>query len=68
MKCSNCDAEVAEKLDVLMVTRGLLGRAQIAVICKTCETGVLTMKIVLARKDEKTEFEFDGYLPVSSVK
>jgi hypothetical protein len=68
MKCSNCDAEVVEKLDTLMVTRGLTGRSQIAVICKTCETGVLTMKIVLARREEKTEFAFEGYLPVSSVK
>ena len=67
MKCSNCDAEIADKLDALMVTRGLIG-APVAVICHTCETGVLTLKIVLARKDEKSEFAFEGYLPVSSVK
>lgn len=67
MKCSNCDAEVTDVLNTLVVVRGN-GRSQIAVICKTCETGVLTMKIVLARPSEKAEFEFDGYLPVSSVK
>jgi hypothetical protein len=67
MKCSNCDAEIADKLDALMVTRGQVG-APVAVLCKACETGVLTMKIVLSRRDEKSEFGFEGYLPVSSVK
>jgi RNase P subunit RPR2 len=67
MKCSNCDAEIDDMLNALVVTRGP-GRAQVAVICKTCETGVLTMKIVLSRRDEKSEFGFEGYLPVSSVK
>lgn len=67
MKCSNCDAEIADVLNTLVVTRGP-GRAQLAVICKTCETGVLTMKVVLARRDEQSEFAFEGYLPVSSVK
>jgi len=54
-------------MNALLVVRGN-GRAQIAALCPVCETGVLTMKIVLARPDEKREFEFDGYLPVSSVK
>lgn len=68
MNCSNCEKEVPEKLDVLMVTRGLLGRAQIAVICRTCEQDVLTLKIVLKREAPLKEFAFEGYLPVSSVK
>ena len=68
MKCSNCEKEVAERLDTLMVTRGLMGRAQIAVLCKHCEEGVLTLKIVLSRKNVESEFTFEGYLPVSSVK
>jgi hypothetical protein len=68
MNCSNCEKEVAEKLDVLMVTRGLLGRAQIAVICRTCEENVLTLKIVLKREAPSKEFGFEGYLPVASVR
>ena len=67
MNCSNCEKEVTEKLDTLMVTRGMIG-APVAIICKTCETGVLTMKIVLSRTDDKAEFNFEGFLPVSSVK
>jgi hypothetical protein len=67
MKCSNCDAEVADPLNALVIARGN-GRAQIACLCKICETGVLTMKLVLSRRTEKDEFYFDGYLPVSSVK
>lgn len=67
MKCSNCESEVADPLNALVVQRGN-GRAQVAAICKTCETGVLTLKIVLTRRDEKNEFAFEGYLPVSSVK
>lgn len=67
MKCSNCDAEIPDTMNALLVVRGN-GRAQIAALCKTCEEGVLTMKIVLARREEKAEFNFEGYLPVSSVK
>ena len=67
MNCSNCEKEVTEKLDTLMVTRGMIG-SPVAIICKTCETGVLTMKIVLARKNDTAELAFEGYLPVSSVK
>lgn len=66
MKCSNCDAEV-DPVNALLVVRGA-GRAQIAVLCGTCEKGVLTMKIVLGRLKETSEFNFEGYLPVSSVK
>lgn len=67
MKCSNCDADIPDHMNALLVVRGS-GRAQIAALCKTCETGVLTLKIVLTRRDEKNEFAFEGYLPVSSVK
>lgn len=67
MNCSNCNGEIIEKFDVLLVTRGLVG-APVAVICKQCETDVLVLKIVLARQEPKKEFAFDGYLPVSSVK
>ena len=67
MKCSNCELEVEDKLNALLVTRGLVG-APVAALCKRCEDGVLTMKIVLSRKDTKAEFGFEGYLPVSSVK
>lgn len=67
VNCSNCEKDVTDKLDVLMVTRGL-GRAQVAVICKTCEENVLTMKIVLKREDPSKEFAFEGYLPVASAK
>jgi len=68
VKCSNCEQEVVETLDALIVSRGLIGRAQVAVICRSCEQNVLTMKIVLARKDLKGEFAFEGYLPVASVR
>lgn len=68
MKCSNCEQEVSEPSDALLVTRGPLGRAQIAVICRNCEDKVLMLKIVLARSAASSEFAFEGYLPVSSVK
>lgn len=67
MKCSNCESDIADKLEALMVTRGQVGEP-LAVLCKACETGVLTMKIVMARRDDHKEFTFEGYLPVSSVK
>jgi len=67
MKCSNCNAEIVDHTNALLVVRGN-GRAQIAALCKTCETGVLTMKVVLSRQDPLKEFTFEGYLPVSSVK
>jgi len=67
MNCSNCEAEVADTTNALLVVRGA-GRAQVAVICKTCEENVLIMKVVLKRDDPSKEFAFEGYLPVSSVK
>jgi hypothetical protein len=67
MKCSNCEAEILDTMNALLVVRGN-GRAQVAALCTGCQTGVLTMKVVLARKDVAREFEFEGYLPVSSVK
>jgi hypothetical protein len=67
MTCSNCGAEITDHTNALLVVRGN-GRAQIAALCKVCETGVLTMKVVLARTDPLKEFAFEGYLPVSSVK
>lgn len=67
MKCSNCETEIPDPTQTLVVARGGKG-AMLAVICKTCETGVLTMKVVLARRNDKDEFAFEGYLPVSSVK
>lgn len=67
MNCSNCEGVVPDALDVLTVTRGKIG-TPVAVLCKQCENGVLTMKIVLSRNTEKQEFKFDGFLPVSCVK
>ncbi len=67
MNCSNCESSITDVLDAMLVVRGN-GRAQMAALCKKCEEGVLTMKIVLSRKDQQSEFSFDGYLPVSSVK
>jgi len=67
MKCSNCEMEVADTTNALLVVRGA-GRAQVAVLCGECMHGVLIMKIVLKREDPSKEFAFEGYLPVSSVK
>ena len=67
MNCSNCEKVVADTLTALVLARGP-GRAQVAVICKDCDTDVLTMKIVLKREDPSKEFSFEGYLPVASVK
>ena len=67
MNCSNCDGAVSASNDSLTVTRG--GDAEVVtVLCDQCTKGVLTLKIVLARKDPKGEFTFEGYLPVASVR
>lgn len=66
MICSNCDAKVkdGEGLNVCLGSQG----ESVTRLCETCVKGVLTLKIVLARRTEKDVFSFEGYLPVSSVK
>lgn len=76
MKCSNCDAEVGDATTLHVDSKGVASAClvvskagkDIAILCSECQKGVLIMKIVLARSEEKGEFTFDGYLPVSSVK
>ena len=72
MKCSNCEKELGFNTDetTLVVnshTQSFITNA-LATICSDCTTGVLTLKIVLSRKEKKDAFAFEGYLPVSSVK
>jgi len=66
MKCSNCEKENLYEKAVLV--RHAYSKEQLANLCEDCIKGVLTMKIVLSRKNEGSEFTFEGYLPVSSVK
>jgi hypothetical protein len=67
MKCSNCEQD-APLESSLVVYPTALERPPAAVICKVCQTNVLTMKIVLHREDVTKPFEYEGYLPISSVK
>jgi hypothetical protein len=65
MKCSNCESEISDLPTALIVTRGT---TPVATLCDACCTGVLTMKIVLSRREKHHEFTFEGYLPVASAK
>lgn len=67
MNCSNCENPIKEPAKALVMTRGPDGDL-LAAICETCQQGVKTLKVVLARTHYTNEFMFEGYLPVSSVK
>lgn len=65
MKCSNCEAN---KPPALYVMRSGNNPETVVRICDDCVQSVLTMKIVLKRKDAKGEFAFEGYLPIEMAK
>lgn len=48
--------------------RQAYNKGQIANLCEDCMKGVLMMKIVLSRKDENSDFTFEGFLPVQNVR
>lgn len=66
MHCSNCENPTRPE-EALLVTRGQES-APIAIICNSCQHQVLTMKIVLGRSNGVSEFMYESYLPVNSVK
>ena len=66
MICSNCEKE--NLYEKALLVRHAYSKEQLANLCEECIKDVLTLKIVLARKDADSEFIYEGFLPVSSVK
>lgn len=67
MNCSNCEQPL-EGYSENLVVKWASKAEPVAQICGRCTVNVITLKIVLTRRDSQSDFRYEGYLPVAAAK